>query len=207
MFDKRLRELREEKNLTQSEVAKQFGISARAVSNYETGTREPPIDMQIKMANFFNVTLDFLVGRSSLRNYNTTYTSNDIEEIPILGVVRAGEPLYAEQNILGYYKIDKNLIKSGEHFYLKVTGDSMDLSGIKDDSLVLIRVQKEVENGEIALVLVDGEDATIKKFYRNGDIVSLMPHSSNPIYQQRLIDLKKDSVKVIGKVTGTFISF
>lgn len=126
--------------------------------------------------------------------------------MPILGVVRAGDPLYAEQNLLGYSSIDASLVPSGECFYLKVKGDSMNLSNIVDGQLVMIRRQEQVENGEIALVLVDGEDATIKKFYRTDTVVILMPHSSNPDHQPRVINLRQDTVKVIGKVVGTFIS-
>lgn len=81
----------------------------------------------------------------------------------------------------------------------------MPLSHIVEGQLILIRRQEEVENGEIDLVLVDGEDITIKKFYRNDSIVTLMPNSSNPEYQPRVIDIKKEVVKVIGKVVGTFI--
>lgn len=126
--------------------------------------------------------------------------------MPILGVVRAGDPLYAEQNLLGYSSIDASLVPSGECFYLKVKGDSMNLSNIVDGQLVMIRRQEQVENGEIALVLVDGEDATIKKFYRTDTVVILMPHSSNPDHRPRVINLRQDTVKVIGKVVGTFIS-
>ncbi len=71
---------------------------------------------------------------------------------------------------------------------------------------MLIRRQEEVENGEIALVLVNGDDATVKKIYRTGDVVTLMPNSSNSDYQPIVVDLKTTDFKVIGKVVGSFIS-
>lgn len=206
-FSERLKQLRKEKNISLDGLAEALNTTKATLSRYENNLRVPNIDFIEQLAEFFEVSVDYILGRTQRRASPTVYASDDIAELPILGVVRAGEPLYAEQNILGYFKIDKNIVKSGEHFCLKVTGDSMDLSSIKDGQLVLVRVQNEVENGEIALVMVDGEDATIKKFYKQGDIVTLMPHSSNPIYQPRVIDLKKESAKVIGKVTGTFISF
>lgn len=82
----------------------------------------------------------------------------------------------------------------------------MNLSHIVDGQLVLIRRQEEVENGEIALVLVNGDDATVKKFYKTGDIVTLMPNSSNSDYQPIAVDLKTTEFRIIGKVVGSFIS-
>lgn len=82
----------------------------------------------------------------------------------------------------------------------------MNLSHIVEGQLVLIRRQEEVDNGETALVLVNGEEATIKKFYKSGNMVTLMPHSSNLEHQPRVIDCKQVEVRVIGKVMGTFIS-
>ena len=163
-----------------------------------------------KLAEIFNVTIDYLLGKSDNRNnviIENAYLPKKTIDLPILGVVRAGEPLYAEQNLLGYSSIDASLVPSGECFYLRVKGDSMNLSNIVDGQLVMIRRQEEVENGEIALVLVDGEDATIKKFYRTNTLVTLMPNSSNPSHQPRVINLKKESLKVIGLVVGTFINF
>lgn len=209
-FGSRLSTLRKEKNMTQSDLAGFLGISRGTIGMYEIDKNDPDTATLLKLAEYFNVSVDYLLCKSDKRNNNIldeAYIPNKTIDLPIIGMVRAGEPLYAEQNILGYSSIDASLVPSGECFYLRVKGDSMNLSNIVEGQLVMIRRQEEIENGQIALVLVDGEDATIKKFYKTDTVVTLMPHSSNPEHQPRIIDLKKENVKVIGKVVGTFISF
>lgn len=209
-FGYRFKDLRLEKNLTQQQLADMFYTKKSSISRYENNLQIPEIDSLQKFADFFHVSVDYLLCRSNIKNgelLSTAYLPKKIVELPILGVVRAGEPLYAQQNLLGYSSIDAALVPSGECFYLRVKGDSMNMSNIVDNQLVMIRRQQEVENGEIALVLVGDEDATIKKLYRSDATITLMPHSSNPEYPPRIINLEKDTFKVIGKVVGTFISF
>ncbi|MDN5324135.1 MAG: repressor LexA [Clostridia bacterium] len=119
----------------------------------------------------------------------------DIVKIPVLGVIRAGEPILAEENIIGYESISADEIKSGEYFYLKVKGDSMINARIYDGDLVLVRKQEDVENGQIAVILIEDE-ATLKRVYRNNG--TLILHPENPKYQPMLIE--KGNVKIIGKV-------
>ncbi len=209
-FGDRFKDLRLEKNLTQQQLAEMFYTKKSSISRYENNLQIPEIDSLQKFADFFHVSIDYLLCRSNIKNgelLKTAYLPKKIVELPILGVVRAGEPLYAQQNLLGYSSIDAALVPSGECFYLRVKGDSMNMSNIVDNQLVMIRRQQEVENGEIALVLVGDEDATIKKLYRSDATITLMPHSSNPEYPPRIINLEKDTFRVIGKVVGTFISF
>ncbi|MCX8129398.1 MAG: helix-turn-helix domain-containing protein [Clostridia bacterium] len=206
----RLKILRNKKKLTQIELGKIFSISHATINRYEKGVNQPDTETLNKLAEYFDVSVDYLLGRTNLKDADLpqgSYVPEKTVRIPILGVVRAGEPLYAEQNIVGYFTTDIDLLPSGECFYLKVVGDSMNLSHIVDGQLILIRRQEDIENGGVALVLVNGEDATIKKFYKNDNLVTLMPNSSNPVHQPRVIDLKNTPVKVIGKVIGTFISF
>lgn len=209
-FSERLKDLRKEKNVTLDSLAEALNTTKATLSRYENDLRIPNIDFVNELADFFGVQVDYLLGRTDIKNntiINGAFLAEKVVELPILGVVRAGEPLYAEQNILGYLKIDASLVPPGECFYLKIIGDSMNLSHIVDGQFVMVRRQDAVENGDIALVLVDGENATVKKFYRTDTTVTLMPHSTNPEHQPRVLDLKKDSVKVIGKVVGTFIGF
>lgn len=209
-FGDRFKSLRTEKNMTQQQLADLFFTKKSSISRYENNIQLPEIDTLQKFADFFDVSVDYLLCRSNDKNSNMpsdAYVPKKILELPILGVVRAGVPLYAQQNLLGYSSIDAALVPSGECFYLRVKGDSMNLSNIVDNQLVMIRRQQAVENGEIALVMVGEEDATIKKLYKSDTTVTLMPHSSNPDHPPRIISLEKESVKVIGKVVGTFIRF
>jgi repressor LexA len=208
-FSERFRELRKEKHITLDIIAGVLKTTKTTLSRYENNLRVPNIDFVKDAANYFGVQADYLLGRSDIRYNNLIYDAfqKKTVDLPIISIVRESEPLYAEKNILGYSSIDVNLVPSGECYYLKVKGDSMNLSHIVDGQLIIIRRQEEVENGEIALVLVNGEDAAIKRFYKTDTIVTLMPHSSNQEHQPRIIDLRKENVKVIGKVVGTFINF
>ena len=118
--------------------------------------------------------------------------------IPILGRISAGLPLYAEQHIEGYTVTDLN--GGAEYFSLIVRGDSMNAIGICDGYRVLVRRQDEVENGQVAVVMVGDEDATVKRVYATGTTVTLMPQSTNPAHQPQIYDPAKTSVRIIGRV-------
>ena len=117
---------------------------------------------------------------------------------PLLGTVRAGLPMYAEENIEGYIPIRQT--DGAQYFWLHVRGDSMNAAGMDDGDQILVRVQPEVENGEIAVVMVNGDEATVKSFRQEGDLVIPTPRSMNPVHQPQIYDLKKIPVRVAGKV-------
>lgn len=119
-------------------------------------------------------------------------------QIPILGRISAGLPLYADEHIEGYTLTDLN--SGGEYFALRVHGDSMNAIGINEGYLIVVRKQDEVEQGEVAVVLVDEEDATVKRFYSSDTTVTLMPQSTNPEHKPQMYDLSKTRIKVLGKV-------
>lgn len=118
--------------------------------------------------------------------------------IPILGRISAGLPLYAEEHIEGYTLTDLN--GGAEYFALIVHGDSMNALGINDGYRIIVRRQDEVENGEVAVVMVGDEDATVKRFYATGSTVTLMPQSTNPEHQPQIYDTSKTTIRVIGRV-------
>lgn len=118
--------------------------------------------------------------------------------IPILGRISAGLPLYAEQHIEGYTVTDLN--GQAEYFALIVHGDSMNSLGINDGYRIIVRRQDTVENGEVAVVMVGDEDATVKRFYATGSTVTLMPQSTNPEHQPQIYDTSKTKIRVIGRV-------
>lgn len=206
----RLKKLRLEKGLTQIELGKQFNISHATINRYEKGVHQPDPEFINKLSEFFGVSTDYLLGRSDVQKNELplgAYTVDKFVKIPVLGVIRAGEPIFAEQNIIGYEYMATEHVPKGESFFLRVVGDSMNLSRIVDGDLVLVRRQDEVENGEIAVVLVNGYDATIKRFYKTDTTVTLMPNSSNPEHQPIIIDSKNTMIKVIGKVVNALIKF
>jgi len=111
-------------------------------------------------------------------------------DIPLVGTVACGTPVLAEENIEGMIPVSTKLAKSPHrYFLLKAEGDSMNEKGINDGDLVLVRQQLTADNGDMIVALVDHE-ATIKQFYRSGDMIVLKPRSTNK--QHKPIILTKD---------------
>lgn len=123
---------------------------------------------------------------------------NPHQVAPLLGTVRAGLPMYAEENIVDYIPIRQT--DGASYFWLTVRGDSMNAAGMEDGDQILVRTQPEVENGEIAVVMVNGDEATVKQFRQEGDLVILTPRSLNPVHQPQIYDLKKTPVRVLGRL-------
>lgn len=207
LLGERIRQRRTELDMTQGDIASQIGVAISTVQRYEKGQIEKiKLPVVEAVARTLRVDPDWLVGKTdSMVRDNPTLPSNitpidlaHLKRIPILGHIAAGMPIYAEENIEGYTYTDLN--GGAEYFGLRVRGDSMDTARIHDGDIVIIRRQDIVENGEIAAVLIDGEDATLKRFTRTGDTVTLMPQSTNPANQPFIYNLKETSVKILGLV-------
>lgn len=138
-------------------------------------------------------------------NYLGGYETKSLKRIPILGKISAGLPLYAEEQVEGYTYT--NLNGGAEYFGLKVKGDSMNAARICDGDVIIVRKQPCVENGQIAVVMVDGENATVKKFFRDKDTVTLVPVSTNPEHLPQFYNLKTTEIKVLGRVIKNEIAF
>ena len=199
----RIKVLRETKRISMRQAASEIGIPYTTYVNYEKGVREPNSDMLITLANYFNVSVDYLVGRTdnpAPQNEGSRgmFPVKPKNIIPLLGRVAAGLPLYANENVEGYILTELN--GGAEYFGLRVVGDSMNAARIQDGDVVIVRKQDIVENGEIAIVLVDDNDATVKKFMRTGNIVHLIPLSTNTAHEVQEYDLRHTNIKVLGKV-------
>jgi repressor LexA len=123
--------------------------------------------------------------------------------VPVIGQVPAGEPLLAEQNIEGYIKPDELFKPSKDAFILKVRGDSMVDEGIMDGDYVVVQPVSAVENGRIAVVLLDDE-ATVKKVYVRKDHIALEPANSKAGYKTRYVKRGSQKIRIIGKVVSCF---
>ena len=197
--------LRKRKGLSQQELANTLKISRSAIGMYETGKREPDLETLEVFADFYNVDMNTLTGKAPIKEQTNKLPDNadpvdfsHLKRIPILGRIAAGAPIYAEENIEGYTFTDLN--GGAEYFALRVRGDSMNAARIFDGDIVIIRRQDIVENGEIAAVLIDDQDATLKRFSRSGNIVTLMPQSTNPKHKPFVYDLKETNVQILGLV-------
>lgn len=122
---------------------------------------------------------------------------------PVYGRIAAGEPNWAEECLEGYLPIDPNLmniVNPEECFFLRVNGESMN-KVIKNGAFALIRKQDIVENGEIAAVLINGHDATLKKFTKQKNLIILEPMSDNPNFTTQVYN-KINEIRIIGKYIG-----
>jgi repressor LexA len=191
----RIKFLREEKGMTQQELAEKVGFkTASAVNKIELGLRDINQTKILAFATALGTTPGELMGgvrqKESVKGV----------KIPVLGYVRAGIPIEAVEEILDYEEISQEMASQGEHFALSIKGDSMEPK-ISEGDVVIVRKQNIVENGELAVVLVNGNDATVKKFYMNENGVALI--STNPTYDPFYYskeDAEKLPVQVIGKV-------
>ena len=199
----RLKEYRERFDLTLADVSKKCKIPMQTLSRYELEQRVPKIDTAVEIAESLGINPLWLQGYNVPMEEQLPSNAIPIDltsqhRIPILGRIAAGLPLYAEQNIEGYTLTDLN--GGAEYFALRVNGDSMNAARIEDGDLIIVRRQDEVENGELAVVMVGDDDATVKRFYSTNDTVTLMPQSRNPEHQPQIYDLKKTKIRVLGRV-------
>ena len=124
--------------------------------------------------------------------------------IPIVGSVRAGEPILAVENIEGYVNFDRSLVSSEDVFLLRVQGDSMIEAHIQDGDFALVKPQANAENGEIVVALIDDE-ATIKRVFQRRDLIRLEP--ANPAMEPIVVKKGEKRVSIVGKVIGIFRKF
>ena len=187
----RLKELREKKELFQSDVAKFLGISTPAYSYYETNKRNMPAETAIKLSKFFNVSVDYLLG---IETANKSL-------LPVLGTVKAGYNYLAQENIIDYIDPSINITDPENYFGLIVKGDSMSPLFDEGDYLIVHKLDGEFNTNDICIVLINGDEATVKKVVKTDTGIEL--HAFNPYYPAKKFtyeEMDKLPVKVIGVV-------
>ncbi|ABO49717.1 putative prophage repressor [Desulforamulus reducens MI-1] len=193
LFSKRLLELMVDNNDTTYSLGEHLHLSNATISRYTTGDIAPKIPTIEKIAEKYGVNPAWLTGTEGASKYvEKTMPS---KKIPIIGAIAAGIPILAQENIDGYEYIPDNV---SIDFCLRVKGDSMIGARILDGDIVYIRKQPQVENGEIAAVIIDNEEATLKRIYAlNGSVIL---RAENPNYPDKVFS-KKDmkQISIIGK--------
>lgn len=192
-----LKQLRERNGETQQQIADLLGISRSSYTKYESGMHEPSLESLDLLARHFNVSVDYLIGRD---------TCLDIPQstggvwIPVLGRVAAGIPIEAIEDVEDYEEISLDMAKTGEFFALKIQGDSME-PRIKTGDVVIVKQQPDCDNGDVAVVLVNGLDATVKRIKKSPEGIMLIPTNSayEPMFYSNE-DVKKLPVRIMGKV-------
>jgi repressor LexA len=129
------------------------------------------------------------------------FSLTQIFSTPIVGRVKAGEPILAIENIEGYMNLDRSIVSSEDVFLLRVQGDSMIDAHIQDGDFAMVKPQPTAENGEIVVVLIEDE-ATIKRIFIKSDLIRLEP--ANPRMQPIVVKKGEKMVTIVGKVVGIF---
>ena len=187
------------------ELSEKTGIDKSKISSYMSGRYKAKQDGVYLLAQALNVNEIWLMGydvpmeRQKVES-NVFPTTDVPQKVPVVGKISAGLPILATENIEGYEFAPSSQIKKGyTYFYLRVQGDSMNLK-FNEGDIVLIQRQDTLENDEIGAILVDGNDATVKKYKFENGLVILEPMSTNPENTVQIYNPKKINIQIIGKV-------
>ncbi|KXB92417.1 LexA family protein [Megasphaera hutchinsoni] len=205
IFSKNLKFYMDLYNKSRIEIAKTLGVSYTTFASWENGTNYPRIDKIEMLANYFKISKADLIenkykklsGESDTINFHSRVGV----KIPILGEVVAGVPISAIENILGYEEITPEMAATGDFFCLKIKGASMEPKLFEGDLLV-VRQQTDVDSNEIAVVLVNGDEATVKQIKKATSGITLIGYNV-AVYPPRFYsnqEIQDLPVTIIGKV-------
>lgn len=208
-FNERLRFLRKEKKLSQQEFANQIGISKSSINMYERGEREPGFQTLEAITRYFNVDMNYLMGKSEIRNSaeetkEMTIPENvlpmpKMKKIPLIGTIACGQPILAVEEASESVFLPDYM---DADFSLRCSGDSMINARIFDGDIVYIRSQETVENGEIAAVII-GEEATLKRVYYVPGSDRITLRACNPMYADMEYEGETlNHIHILGKAVG-----
>lgn len=207
-FSTNLKHLREQKGLSQNKLGNMIGVNQTTIARWEDDNRVPTIDNAIDVANALDVPLPDLLGKD-LRFDNATYMKpivddDNMVQIPVLGIIKAGIPIEAQQDILEYIEIPKMWLRGGKQFYgLKISGDSM-FPKYQENDIVVFEDSRtydsDLANNKDCAVMVNGDDATFKKVLLSDNGITLVPYNTGA-YDIKMYtneDIEKKPIRIIG---------
>lgn len=197
---RRIAQLREEKGLSQLEFAHKVNINNSVMNRIEKGIRPIRDDELIAISKCLGVSIDYLLGNAPAKAAQSNPAGHGVR-IPVLGRVVAGIPIEAVEEILDYEEITPELAASGEFFALKIRGHSMEPRMMEGD-VVIVRRQDDVESGDIAIVLVNGNEATVKRVKKQEDGITLIATNTS-VYEPHYYsnkEIEELPVRILGKV-------
>lgn len=172
-----------------------MGVERSTYSKYESGASEPTFETLQKLSELFGVSVDFLMGAPDVSHRASKGVS-----IPVLGNVAAGIPIEAIEDIVDYEEIDNAMAAEGDFFGLRIKGSSME-PRMREGDVVIVRKQTSADTGDTVVVLVNGQDATVKKLKKEPNGVTLLPLNPayDPIYFSNR-DIEELPVNILGRV-------
>lgn len=196
----KIKEARRAAGLKQKDVAQILNVTPATYSRYESGIIRPDPAMLIKISEILNTTVDYLLGRDEINpNKLTNYFGPVVEnkKIPIIGSVKCGPNGLVYEYLEGYVFVDDSLTGDVTAFVCK--GDSMKDIGISNGDIAIVRRQCTIENSELAVVIINGEEGTLKRVRYHDNVMIL--EAANPAYPPRIFSGKEmNTVKIFGKV-------
>lgn len=171
-----IKKLRNKFGINQTELGNKIGLSARAIGFYESSDRDIPTSKLQKIADYFNVSTDYVLGRSN-------DLQDDVKQIPLLGKIAAGYPTQMFADVIDYIDIPADMTRGNKKlFALKTKGKSMEPNFIEGDILIFEKTDN-CENGQYCAVAVNGDDATFKKVTKTDAGIMLQP--LNPAFETK----------------------
>ena len=197
MFAKRLKKLRVNNGYSQAKLAQLLGCTQQAIARWETEKTSPDNESLVKIANLLRVSVDYVLGKSDLPLSNEVPVSAAVNRYPIIGTVKCGPDGLAYEYLDGFFTTSDEY--SGDIRGFKCKGDSMKGEGINDGDIVLVRIQPDVENGELAVVVINGDEGTLKRIRKDTNYITL--EAANPDYPSRTFAGEKmNEVHIVGRV-------
>lgn len=199
-FNNNLNFIRKKKNITQQELADKTNIERSTISRIENGEIDTSIDNAIKIANALEIPLEEIIAKDlRFDNISPVEIDKDVVKIPVLGVIPAGVPIEAIEEVLDYEEIPKDWCKGGKEFFgLLIKGDSMFPKYI-DNDVVIFEKTNDFNNGDECAVMVNGDDCTFKKVLKHEQGITLQPlNSAYDIKMYSNEDIEKLPIKIIG---------
>ena len=198
---KNIRHYMEQNNKTRNEMCDALGVKYTTFADWINGKTYPRIDRIQQIATYFDVEKSALLeDPDRLPKDAIPYQKRPTQPVPIVGVVSCGIPLLAEDNIEGYHETSLQDMTTGEtYFWLRAKGNSMINVGIHEGDLLLIRQQNDVDSGDIAVVAINEDDATLKRVIKKENALILQPE--NPAYETKIfVGEEMESVHIRGRL-------
>lgn len=176
----KIRNFREQKNLTQEEVAEYLNTTPQTISRYEIGDRKTNQDILFKLAEYFKISINEFFPPLNFDNAISIDINSNIIKIPVYGTIKAGIPIESQSDIIEYVDIPEEWLKGGKKFYgLKISGDSM-FPKYSENDTVIFEQNDDIEsyNGKDVAVMINGSESTFKKIIVNNQGIILQPYNT-----------------------------
>lgn len=199
-FKDKLKEARDYAGISQVELSELLNVNQSAISHWEKGNRTPDLETINKLTEILGVSVDFLIGTTTVPDgVVVNRTKIMTHSVFVYGHIPAGTPFEAIEDIIEDVSIPDWLAKKKDLFGLKVVGDSMN-KVLPDGCIAILQKVDTLDNGDIGAILVNGYDATIKRFFKLTDSIVLEPLSFNDNHKPIIIQNEEETVKPIGKL-------